>query len=92
MGETDSPVPILQAETPLNILRVDGRQCKLNKNQEQYLAIEAREGMIPWNGDQENLIDRFDGRALLDMYREPDPRIFNRPKTNEELELEDVRL
>ena len=30
--------------------------------------------MIPWNGDGENLIDRFDGRALLDMYIDPDPR------------------
>ena len=26
--------------------------------------------MIPWNGNPDNLIDRFDGRALLDMYRE----------------------
>ena len=25
--------------------------------------------MLPWNGKDDNLIDRFDGRALLDFYR-----------------------
>ena len=28
--------------------------------------------MLPWNGDDENMIDRFDGRAVLDFYIEPD--------------------
>ena len=27
--------------------------------------------MIPWNGDDDNIIDRFDGRAVLDFYIEP---------------------
>lgn len=26
--------------------------------------------MLPWNGKEDNLIDRFDGRALLDFYRQ----------------------
>ena len=45
--------------------------------------------MLAWNGDAENMIDRFDGRALLDFYKDPDPR--NKPqKTDDELELEEV--
>lgn len=36
-------------------------------------------------------IDRFDGRALLDFYKEPDPSVFNRPKAPNEERLELVR-
>ena len=79
-----------QAETPANLLRVDGRAARLVRSQQCYLAAEAREGLFPWNGAEDNLIDRFDGRALLDFYREPDPR-SRRPKTEDELELEAVR-
>ena len=79
-----------QAETPANLLRVDGRAARLVRSQQCYLAAEAREGLFPWNGAEDNLIDRFDGRALLDFYREPDPR-SRRPKTEDELELDAVR-
>ena len=73
----------------MDALRIDGRPCKLVRNQEAYAAAEAREGMIAWNGNAENMIDRFDGRALLDFYKDPDPR--NKPqKADEELELEEV--
>ena len=48
------------------------------------------EGMIPMNGQHDNLIDRFDGRALLDFYRDPVNRQA-KPKTEDELELEEVR-
>ena len=79
----------LQAASPLDALRIDGRPCKLIRNQEAYAAAEAREGMLAWNGNADNMIDRFDGRALLDFYRDPDPR--NKPqKTDEELELDEV--
>lgn len=47
------------------------------------------EGMIPMNGQHDNLIDRFDGRALLDFYREPVTR-HNVHKTEDELELEEA--
>ena len=50
------------------------------------------EGMIPMNGQQDNLIDRFDGRALLDFYREPVSGRQTKTKTEDELELEEVRL
>lgn len=37
------------------------------------------------------MIDRFDGRAMLDMYKEPDPRILAlRRKTEAEREAEDL--
>lgn len=36
---------------------------------------------------------RFDVRALLDFYKEPDPRVLAaRHKSHEELKLEEVRL
>jgi hypothetical protein len=50
-------------------------------------ATEALEGLLPWNGKEDNLIDRFDGRALLDFYRDAPPRA-PQPKTDDELELE----
>jgi arginine/serine-rich splicing factor 16 len=74
----------------MNFLMVEGRTCKLYRSQEQHHAVESMEGLIPCNGQQDNLIDRFDGRALLDFYREPDARVLNRPKTSDELKLEEV--
>ena len=85
--ESDS---YLQAELPQNILRVDGRTSRMKRNQEQYSAIESKQGMIPWNGQQDNLIDRFDGRALLDFYKEPDAQSNRQRKTEDEVELEEV--
>jgi hypothetical protein len=64
----------LQKESPLHYLRVDARGYKLFKNEAQYYAIENNEGLVPWNGQQDCLIDRYDVRALLDMYVEPDTR------------------
>ena len=82
---------LLQAASPLDALRIDGRPCKLVRNEEAYAAAEAREGMLAWNGNADNMIDRFDGRALLDFYRDPDAR--NKPhKSDEELELEEVPI
>ena len=69
---------------------MDGRPCKLLRNANAYAAAEARDGMLPWNGDAENMIDRFDGRALLDFYRDPDAR--RKPqKTDAEEELDEVQ-
>lgn len=49
------------------------------------------EGFIGYNGRDDIMIDRFDGRAMLDIYREPDERMRNRPKTEEQLELDEVK-
>ena len=72
----------------MNYLRLDGRSCKLIRSEEQYRSIERTEGMIAYNGQEDNLIDRFDGRALLDFYRDPVPS--RRQKSEEELELQEV--
>ena len=69
---------------------MDARPARLIRNYDQYRAVENMEGMIPWNGNEDNLIDRFDGRALLDFYREPLPQ--RRQKTDEEEQLEEVCL
>lgn len=63
-----------QKENPLHYLRLDARSCRLFKNEAQYYAIENNEGLVPWAGQQDNLIDRYDVRSLLDMYVEPDKR------------------
>lgn len=84
--------PWLQAELPVNLLRIDGRSSSVRQNEELYQAVESMEGMIPMNGLHDNLIDRFDGRALLDFYREPVVGQHNKQKTEDELELEEVMI
>ena len=78
----------MQAELPLNTLRIDARPAKLFRNTEQHRAVENMEGMLPWNGNHDNMIDRFDGRALLDFYRDPVPS--KRQKTADEQMLDEV--
>ena len=80
----------LQCEQPINFIRVDGRSCTIRRSNEHYAAIESQSGMIPWNGKQDNLIDRFDGRALLDFYREP-ARQGSQTKSEDQQELDEVR-
>ncbi|CAD7700897.1 unnamed protein product [Ostreobium quekettii] len=76
-----------QAEHPINFLMGEGHSCKIHRSTEQYNAIERQEGMIAWNDHQDNMIDRFDGRALLDFYREPSTS-RRQEKAPEEVELE----
>eukprot|EP00238_Polyblepharides_amylifera_P000271 CAMPEP_0196573118 /NCGR_PEP_ID=MMETSP1081-20130531/3066_1 /TAXON_ID=36882 /ORGANISM="Pyramimonas amylifera, Strain CCMP720" /LENGTH=393 /DNA_ID=CAMNT_0041890709 /DNA_START=98 /DNA_END=1275 /DNA_ORIENTATION=- len=71
---------------PRQLLRVSGVRVRMHHDINQHAAIEAKEGLIPWNGNSDNLIDRFDGRALLDFYREPVNR-SNRELAEEEEEL-----
>lgn len=80
----------MQAEQPVNLLRVDGRPAKKIRSEEQYRAVESLEGMIPWNGRTDNLIDRFDGRALLDFYREPPAASARPPRREEDIELDEL--
>lgn len=80
-----------QKESPLHYLRLDARPCKLFKNDAQYYAIQNNEGLVPWNGQQDTLIDRYDARSLLDMYVEPDLRVLrSRPKTAKQQDLEEM--
>ncbi|KAI8474034.1 MAG: alternative splicing regulator-domain-containing protein [Monoraphidium minutum] len=77
-------------EDPMQLLIIDGRSCKLHRNAEQHAALERGDGLIPWNGAQDNLIDRFDGRALLDFYRDPPPGLARREKSHQEERLEEA--
>lgn len=82
---------LLQAEDPLQTLVIAGQSCKVHRNSELHAANENGDGLIPWNGQQDNLIDRFDGRALLDFYRDPPAHRMDPPKGHDEMKLEEVR-
>lgn len=69
---------------------MDARPAKLFRSTEQHRAVESMEGMLPWNGNHDNMIDRFDGRALLDFYRDPVPS--KRQRTADEQMLDEARL
>ncbi|GMH14787.1 hypothetical protein Nepgr_016628 [Nepenthes gracilis] len=75
---------------PQQSIQVLGTRCRTYRDDGLYQASEDQQGMIPWNGKQDNLIDRFDGRALLDFIRDSDSRRFRvQEKTEEEEELEE---
>eukprot|EP01105_Mastigella_eilhardi_P026469 TRINITY_DN7707_c0_g1_i1.p1 TRINITY_DN7707_c0_g1~~TRINITY_DN7707_c0_g1_i1.p1 ORF type:complete len:358 (-),score=110.36 TRINITY_DN7707_c0_g1_i1:1618-2664(-) len=52
---------------PLQSLRMYGQPVKALFDTQQYNAVEAGEQLMPWQGHRDNMIDRFDGRALLDI-------------------------
>ncbi|CAM8996105.1 unnamed protein product [Rhodiola kirilowii] len=75
---------------PQQSIQVIGSRCKTYRDDGMYQATEDQQGLIPWNGKEDNLIDRFDGRALLDFIREAGVRRHHVPeKTEEEEELEE---
>ncbi|KAL6594066.1 hypothetical protein ACP70R_048967 [Stipagrostis hirtigluma subsp. patula] len=75
---------------PHQLLQVSGTRCRVQRDDALYQATEDQQGLIPWNGKQDILIDRFDGRALLDFIRESSSRPFRvQEKSEEEEELEE---
>lgn len=75
---------------PQQSIQVIGSRCRTYRDDGLYQATQDQQGLIPWNGKEDILIDRFDGRALLDFVREPDARRFRvQEKTEEEEELEE---
>eukprot|EP00897_Mesotaenium_endlicherianum_P004672 jgi/Mesen1/4232/ME000022S03525 len=75
---------------PNQTLRVVGLKCKVHHDVALYQATEEQQGLIAWNNKEDNLIDRFDGRALLDFIREYDSRRMPpRERSEEEQELEE---
>ncbi|KAK3830894.1 MAG: alternative splicing regulator-domain-containing protein [Linnemannia elongata] len=52
---------------PTQLLRVSGTATRLVANSESYTFHEDPSSLMPWAGDSNVLIDRFDGRALLDF-------------------------
>ncbi|KAF8728903.1 hypothetical protein HU200_018199 [Digitaria exilis] len=71
---------------PQQALQVSGTRCRVYRDDALYQATEDQQGLIPWNGKQDVLIDRFDGRALLDFIREPSSRPFRAQEKSEEKE------
>ncbi|GMP27991.1 hypothetical protein CsSME_00003730 [Camellia sinensis var. sinensis] len=75
---------------PLQSIQVIGSRSRMYRDDSLYQATQDHQGLIPWNGKQDILIDRFDGRALLDFVRDSSSRRFHAPeKTQEEEELEE---
>ncbi|GER30886.1 hypothetical protein STAS_06843 [Striga asiatica] len=75
---------------PQQSIQAVGSRCRIHRDDALFQATEDQQGLIPWNGKQDILIDRFDGRALLDFIRDSSTWRF-RPveKTEEEEELEE---
>jgi hypothetical protein len=48
----------LQAADPLQNLFITGTSCKLLRGAESHATNEAGENLVPWNGQQDNMIDR----------------------------------
>ncbi|KAI9394754.1 hypothetical protein POPTR_005G138200v4 [Populus trichocarpa] len=73
---------------PMQSIQVIGNRSRMYRDDGLYQATQDQQGLIPWNGKQDVLIDRFDGRALLDFIREFGTRRAPQ-KSEEEEELEE---
>ncbi|XP_037088283.1 CLK4-associating serine/arginine rich protein-like [Pollicipes pollicipes] len=60
-------------QDPTQFLQVHGRPCKIHLDPAVAMAADGPNSMMPWQGDPEVFIDRFDGRAHLDMISEVRP-------------------
>lgn len=56
---------------PTQFMQIHGRKCKIHLDPAVAAAGESPAVMMPWQGQMDNLIDRFDGRAYLDIDRIP---------------------
>lgn len=56
---------------PTQFLQLHGRQCKIHIDPSIAIAANSPATMMPWQGNEEIMIDRFDARAHLDFIREP---------------------
>ncbi|CAJ0955843.1 unnamed protein product [Ranitomeya imitator] len=66
----------LQKKDPAQFLQVHGRFCKIHLDSAVALAAESPVNMMPWQGDPNNMIDRFDVRAHLDYIPEYKPPLL----------------
>lgn len=69
---------------PNQFLQIHGRSVKIHLDPSIALAADSPANMMPWAGDSEILIDRFDGRANLDLIPE-----YNAKTNKEELSVEE---
>lgn len=56
---------------PTQFLQLHGRPCKIHLDVAIAAAGDSPANMMPWQGRDDNLIDRFDVRAHLDWIPEP---------------------
>ncbi|KAI4327454.1 hypothetical protein L6164_019913 [Bauhinia variegata] len=72
---------------PQQSIQAIGIRCRTYRDDGLYQATQDQQGLIPWNGKQDILIDRFDGRALLDFIRDTGfRRVQEKSEDEEELE------
>jgi len=74
---------------PLQTVQLSGTSIKLYKDPVQYYSAENEENLMPWQGQHDNKIDRFDARSMLDIIFEYDSKTLA-PPTEEERELESL--
>ncbi|KAL3267166.1 hypothetical protein HHI36_011303 [Cryptolaemus montrouzieri] len=72
---------------PTQFLQIHGRQSKIHLDPAVAAAADSSTAMMPWQGDSDNLIDRFDVRAHLDFI--PTPK---KEDQDEELSQEERHL
>ena len=57
-------------QDPAQFLQAYGRPCKIHIDAAIAAAADSPANMMPWQGQKDNMIDRFDGRAHLDIIPE----------------------
>ncbi|XP_018604412.2 CLK4-associating serine/arginine rich protein isoform X3 [Scleropages formosus] len=71
---------------PAQFLQVHGRAYKIHLDSAVALAAESPANMMPWQGDANNMIDRFDVRAHLDYIPTYTPPLLNTVTPEQESE------
>ncbi|XP_076138689.1 CLK4-associating serine/arginine rich protein isoform X3 [Alosa pseudoharengus] len=71
---------------PAQFLQVHGRAYKIHLDSAVALAAESPINMMPWQGDVNNMIDRFDVRAHLDYIPTYTPPLLNTVTLEQESE------
>lgn len=71
---------------PAQFLQVHGRAYKIHLDSAVALAAESPINMMPWLGDANNMIDRFDVRAHLDYIPTYTPPLLNTVTPEQESE------
>ncbi|CAB1347563.1 unnamed protein product, partial [Coregonus sp. 'balchen'] len=71
---------------PAQFLQVHGRAYKIHLDSAIALAAESPINMMPWQGDANNMIDRFDVRAHLDFIPTYTPPLLNTATPEQESE------
>ncbi|KAI8977151.1 alternative splicing regulator-domain-containing protein [Mycotypha africana] len=72
---------------PQQLIRVIGSSSKLYPDAEQFYYHENTDNLMPWPGNPEIKIDRFDGRSLLDFVPES-VETYKVSRTEEEMSEE----